>query len=164
MNSLIVDGSRTDSLEITLPPGLIEKCEFHYKSILGVAEVASFRISITDVTGKEVGYSQFMLKKNIFKFQVEGIEPDYTVMGRVENLTSDSVSSISGLGTYLFKRSLELSIDLKRKCKEKGLISDDSTVGLVIDVLSRRISWTERRCIQFKIPKLRGDHHWGKLI
>jgi len=164
MNSLIVDGSRIDSLEITLPPGLIEKCEFYYISKFGSAEVASFRISITDVTGKEVGYSQFMLKKNIFKFQVEGIEPDYTVMGRVDNLTTNSSQRIPGIGTYLFQRSLELANDLKRKCNEKGLITEKSTVGLVLDVLSRRISWTERRCVQFNIPKLRGDHHWGKLI
>ena len=85
-------------------------------------------------------------------------------MGRVDNLTSDSSGRIPGIGTYLFQRSLELANELSRKCKEKGLITEESTVGLVIDVLNHRNGWTERRCKQYAIPKLRGEHHWGKLI
>ena len=165
MTNLLQVGELTSNIsEIPTFQGLSETCEFHFSGKLGNGEVASFNISIKDSTGKEVGYSIFMLKRNFIPFQVEGIEPNYTVMGRVENLTSDSTLYIKGLGTLLFRRSLELVNDLKEKCKEKGLITEESTVGLVIDVLNHRNGWTERRCNQFNIPKLRGENHWGKLI
>jgi len=151
-------------IETSRFPNLSEKVDFYYTGKLGNGEIASFRISITGSSGKEVGYSEFMLKKNFVPFQVGGIYPDFTIMGRIENLIQDPNLKTPGLGTYLFERSLEISSLLKQKCIVKELIRNDSTVGLVIDVLNNKMSWTRNRCLQFKIPQLRGENHWGKLI